>query len=84
MVEKDYALWHLQEAKEELDRTIKALAADPEYGEEEFRVAIEHLYNHVNTAWNARNASPERTAVCSEADFKTWRHFPTDIDMGDA
>lgn len=41
-----------------------------------------HLYNHLNTAWNARNATDEETTTLTEEQFYRWRQFPTDIDMG--
>jgi hypothetical protein len=78
---KDYVLYNLIEAKEELDRTIQELQLELEYGDPEFSVAMQHLYHHLNTAWNARNATVERTNECSDSDYKAWRKFPTDIDM---
>lgn len=78
---KEYILFHLSEALEELSRTINEIKTDKEYGQEEYSVAMQHLYNHVNTAWNARDASESRAAECSEEDFYKWRQFPVDIDM---
>jgi len=36
-------LFHLREAKEELDRTIAELETTPDYDAEGFRVAMSHL-----------------------------------------
>lgn len=77
----DAILFHLGEAKEELDRTIKEIAADPEYGYGEFQVAMGHLYHHLNTAWNGRDAAPERHRECSTHDFNAWRRFPTNEEL---
>lgn len=77
----DWVLFHLREAQEELTRTIAQLDAVDQC-EVKFEVALAHLYNHLNTAWNSRNESPERTAASSELDFYTWRSFPHDIQMG--
>jgi len=78
---RDAILFHLREAKEELDRTIAEIEKDPEYGYGEFHVAMSHLYLHVNTAWNGRDASAERHRDCVQSDFDAWRNFPTDADL---
>lgn len=78
---KDYILFHLREAAEALDRSIREIEGDPEYEFGNFLVEITHLYHHVNTAWNARDASQEQAELCSEDDFRQWRQFPADIDL---
>jgi hypothetical protein len=78
---KDYVLFNLQEAREELDRMIHALRQHPDYDSGELVVAMTHVYHHINTAWNARNVSHERAEVCSERDFRLWRQFPLEIDL---
>ena len=78
---RDWILFNLREAAEELARTISDIEASPDYDYGEFSVAMQHLYQHVNTAWNGREASPERSAACSEDDFNVWRQFPNDIPM---
>ena len=80
---RDHTLWHLHEAVEELQRTIHEIEIGPEYGYGEFSVAMQHLYHHLNTAWNARDESPERVRACSDTDFVRWRQFPQDIDLGE-
>jgi hypothetical protein len=65
IMNKDYILFHLNEACEELTRTIQELQDNSEYDTEEFKVAMAHLYNHINTAWNARNLSDVTTSKCS-------------------
>ena len=78
---RDYVLYNLKEAAEELERTVAEMAQDPEFDEGELRVAVEHAYHHINTAWNARNVSESRAKACSEKDFAEWRRFPEDIDL---
>ena len=80
---RDYILFHLREAREELDGTIRELEAQPDYDVGEFLVAIGHLYHHINTAWNARDASAERAAACTQEDFARWRQFPDDLDLSE-
>jgi hypothetical protein len=80
---RDHTLFHLREAAEELQRTIGEMEADPAYDSGEFLVAMQHLYHHLNTAWNARDELPERVAATSDDDFRRWRQFPEDLGLGD-
>jgi hypothetical protein len=77
---KKAILFSLVEAKEELDRTIKELETDSEFGEPELSVAMIHLFHHVNTAWNARHPIPEEWKICSDEDFNRWGRYPTDLE----
>jgi hypothetical protein len=78
---KDFVLFNLREAQEEIEKTIHDLETDVEYDEPEFLVAMMHLYHHVNTAWNARNSTPDQSKTCSEDDFKRWRRCPNDTEL---
>jgi len=78
---REAILFHLQEAKEELDLTIAKMTGEPDYGFEEFQVAMGHLYHHLNTAWNGRAASSEQHRACSRQDFDAWRKFPSESEV---
>ena len=77
---KDHLLFHLQEALEELSRTVTECETDPSYSESEFFVAMQHLYHHLNTAWNTRNLSPQKIEQASDKDFNLWGSYPTDLE----
>jgi hypothetical protein len=81
---KRWILSHLREAEEELARTIAKLNAAESVDEleVEFEIATAHIYNHLNTAWNARAATDEQIAAQTEDEFYRWRAFPADIEMG--
>ena len=74
-------IFHLKEAKEELDRTIAELESGPDYDATDLQVAMSHLYHHLNTAWNGRDASAERHRECARKDFEAWRKFPPNTDL---
>jgi hypothetical protein len=78
---RNAVLFHLREAKEELDRTIAKLESDQRYEHPQFLVAMSHLYHHLYTAWNGQDASPERHRACAQSDFDAWRKFPSDADL---
>jgi hypothetical protein len=78
---RDWVKFHLGEAREAIEQTLLELEADPEYDDSEFWVSMQHLYHHINTAWNARNASAGEVEPVKEADFNQWSRFPTDLPM---
>lgn len=79
---KDFILFNLKEALEELTRTINDIENDPEYSEYgDYDIAMQHLYHHINTAWNAKDATNEQVNVSDEKEFYRWRQFPHDINM---
>jgi len=73
--------FHLKEAKEELDRTIAEMESELDYDSTDLQVAMSHLYHHLNTAWNGREASAERHRECAQDDFDAWRKFPPNADL---
>ena len=78
---KNFMLSNLREANEEILRIIREIESDPAYGYGDYVVGMTHLYHHVNTAWNARDASDDRVKDCSEEDFYRWRQFPASNEI---
>jgi hypothetical protein len=78
---KPHILFHLAEAQDTIQKLIAELQSDPDYRFGDYRVDMEHLYHHINSAWNGRDASPESVDACSQEDFDRWRQFPTDIEL---
>jgi hypothetical protein len=79
---REYILYNLKAASEELTNTIKEIEDNETYEYGDYWVGIQHLYHHINTAWNARESTKEESDVCSESNFYKWRTFPTDLHMG--
>jgi len=78
---REAILFHLREAKEELDRTIREIEKEKSYEFGDFLPAMSHLYHHLNTAWNARRASAKRHNTCARSDFDKWRKFPKNNEL---
>jgi hypothetical protein len=78
---REWILFHLREAHEELTRVIEECEKSSDYDAGEYLVAMTHLYNHLNTAWNSKDTSSEEARICAEDNFLKWRQFPSDIDM---
>jgi hypothetical protein len=79
-VNRELVLHHLAEAHEALSQMLKEARQDPEWGSGELIVELQHLYHHINTAWNARD-STNAVGEASEVEFREWSAFPTDLPM---
>lgn len=66
---------HFNEALEELTRIIQELS---EIDEEDLKVAVSHLYHHLNTGWNIRNFEVDPD---SDESFYELRRMPADIAL---
>jgi hypothetical protein len=80
VMNKRVILFHLNEAKEELDRTIQEIGKNGEYDVAEFRVAMSHLYHHLNTAWNGREMADDLSEE-RRHEFDLFRKFPSNEEM---
>ncbi len=74
---KAWILFNLREARESLGNLIKEIESDPEYGYGDYVIDVTHIYHHINTSWNGRDATYEEANQCSEEDFYEWRQFPS-------
>ena len=78
---RDWVLFHLGEAQREIASTIADLKADPDFDDAVYWPAMQHLYHHLNTAWNARNATTAEVDGLDDATFNRWCSFPADLPM---
>jgi hypothetical protein len=78
---REWVLHHLGEAQDEIASTIAEMQATPDYDYGEFWVAMQHLYHHLNTAWNSRDATPDQVENATDRDFNRWSRFPEDLPM---
>ncbi len=76
---KEYILYNLKEAQNQLISIINDLSTDGEYNELTYFSEMRHVFHHLNTAWNARNSTKEESIACSEENFNKWRDFPQDL-----
>ena len=42
-------------------------------------VIFEHVYHHINFAWNSRFVSAPRVISCARRDYERWEKFPDDF-----
>jgi hypothetical protein len=55
---KDFILFNLKWARDQILQTIEYIESDPEYEFGNYLVDMTLIYEHINRAWNARDASP--------------------------
>lgn len=66
----------LDDAREHLEKLVADMAATGSIEEEEFRVALGHIYAHLNRAWRTR----DRCEEVAQEDWPEVSRFPTDVD----
>jgi hypothetical protein len=71
--------FHLSEVQEQLQEILEEISKDPDYDYGEYVVSMQHLYHHLNTAWNARDVLDEEAEPGSDELFKRWGQFPRDL-----
>jgi hypothetical protein len=42
---------------------------------------MQHIYHHLNTAWNSRDASASQVSELTKAQFNKWSQLPADLPM---
>jgi len=78
---RDQVLFHLVEAGDAIAQTVHDLQADPEFSEAAYWDDLQHVYHHLNAAWNSRAASQSEVVSATDADFNRWSAFPGDLPM---
>jgi hypothetical protein len=65
----------LDDAREHLEELVNKMAADGSVDEEELRVALGHIYAHLNRAWHSRDLPED----IPEKDWERLSRFPQDV-----
>jgi hypothetical protein len=80
---KDFIVFNLNEAKKSIEQIIKEFETNNEYYADDsmYWVDMQHLYWHINSAWNARNSSSKESDEGSEENFEKWNKFPSDLEL---
>jgi hypothetical protein len=79
-MQKDYALFHLHEAKAAIEQLIAEMKADPDYNIGNFMVDMQHLYWHVNSAWNGRDFDSSAGEL-TDTMYESFIQYPTDLEL---
>ena len=79
-MQKAYALFNLKEAKSALEELIAEMESDADYDIGNYMVDIQHLYWHINSAWNGREFGVSDQRLTSEM-YEQFIQFPTDLSL---
>lgn len=72
-------MWNLAEAREQIEQIESRAAGKKKPSEIELQIWMEHVYHHLNFAWNVRHESTEKYSNLSDEDFNKWSEFPAEI-----
>ena len=72
---------NIAEAREELEVIEAKIDSDEMLDEVEYQIKMEHVYHHLNFAWNVRNISRDRYVNLTDQDFNKFGKFPEDIEL---
>ena len=77
---KDYTLFNLAEAKEAIEQLIAEMQSDPDYDFGNFLVDMQHIYWHINSAWNGRDFDSSKDKL-TDSLYESFTQFPADLEL---
>lgn len=77
---KDYALFNLAEVKEAIEKLMADMQSDPDYDYGNYVVDMQHIYWHLNSAWNGRDFDSSRSKLTHEL-YDAFIRFPSDLEL---
>ena len=72
-------LSNLAEAREQIEEIEKRASDETKPSEIELQIWLEHVYHHLNFAWNIRHKTSFNYSKLSDEEFNEWSKFPTEI-----
>ena len=80
MTRKEYTLFQLGDASNQLDNLMKELeSADLEELDGELYASVQFVYWKLNRAWNSRHATLDQIDTATDAQQDEWAKMPEDI-----
>jgi hypothetical protein len=73
-------LSNLGEAREQLEDIERRAKRNSRLSEEELRIFLQHVYHHLNFAWNVRRVATARYAKMTDREFLQWGKYPAGIE----
>ena len=77
---KDYALFNLAEVKEAIEKLMADMQSDPDYDYGNYVVDMQHIYWHLNSAWNGRDFDSSQSKLTDEL-YDAFIRFPSDLEL---
>ena len=70
---------NIEEALEELQK-IRDKVNSKNMDEAELKIQLQHVYHHLNVAWNIRDVETERYRNITHEEFENWGEYPNEFD----
>lgn len=74
-----FILYNFQEIEEEVEILMSRLRT--ELTHDDFYKSVQHIYHHLNIAWNARNTEPGIVPDLDDPRMDEWKEFPKNIKL---
>ena len=74
-------LSNLAEAREQIEQIEEQANNGNKPSEIELQIMLEHVYHHLNFAWNIRHTSTENYSNLTDDEFNEWSQFPKEMEM---
>jgi hypothetical protein len=73
--------YNLEDALEELQKLDGLISSGNMPDEIEFQIAMQHIYHHLNFAWNTRHDPIENYTDLTQDQFVKKGWFPEDLEL---
>ena len=72
-------LSNLAEAREQIEQIEERAKNRKKPAEVELQIMLEHVYHHLNFAWNIRHKTSFNYSTLSDEEFNKWSKYPQEI-----
>ena len=77
-----FITYNFQEIQEEVELVLRQMQTGQKgASHEKFYSSVQHIYHHLNIAWNARNSGEDTVFDLDDPRMDEWKEFPTDIKL---
>ena len=82
-MDRDYAIFNLEEAKEHLENLIDELKGKKDVSvlDGELMAAVQEIYWHINKVWNGRKKDQKEIDASNDDQFDKLCDFPVDLNL---
>jgi hypothetical protein len=70
---------NIKDALKEMQKLDRQISSGDMPDEVEFQIAMQHIYHHLNFAWNIRHEPIENYVGMTKDQFNLWGKFPEDL-----
>ena len=76
---RNWMLSQLRQVRDDLVSLVATMEEVPAVDQAAFAEVMEDVYQHLNTAWNSRNASEDELDAVAGGAFEDWARMPSDF-----